>query len=221
MKDKSYFENSEDSGQFFPFFCEKHPGHMKGVCGLCFAERMSGRKQMKKILFMDDRTKRIQAALERYSIGNGYLLTIVTNAKECLRYLSKYDWDIVSLDHDMNGIDFQDPDDKDSGMEVVRYIAKTGWPYEQRKMPEFWIHSSNLFAANLMIDWLRKGGLSAYWKKFDYDEVHEKVSIPVPPDTWKAGWFGTCISCHKRAWLDIHGERCHNCDTRERVQCAQ
>ena len=120
-----------------------------------------------KMLFLDDRTKRIMSALAQYK--DKYDVTIVTNAKECLRYLCKQEWDILSLDHDLNGDDFQDPDESTSGMEVVRYISMTQW-LKQYKTPEIWIHSSNLFAANMMIEELAGSGIKAFYRKFEYDE---------------------------------------------------
>lgn len=173
----------------------------------------------KKILFMDDRTKRINEALARYTPENGYQLTIVANARECLRYMSREDWDIVSLDHDMNGSDFQDPDDHDCGMEIVRYLWKTAWPKYKPK-PMFWVHSSNLFAATLMLETLNKIGFSAYYRKFDYEITHKKRHIPIPPDTWVLDHAGTCKSCDNHTYLDKK-DVCHNCDTVWRVNCAQ
>lgn len=119
---------------------------------------------MARLLFVDDRSKRIHAALEKYK---DYEIMIATNFFEAMRALSSQDWDFVSLDHDLNGCDFQDPDSPTCGMEIVRYIEKTGWP-EARHKPTFWIHSSNLFASFLMIRRLKAAGLFAYHKPFVY-----------------------------------------------------
>jgi len=126
------------------------------------------------ILFLDDRSKRIEAAMKKYSVEKGYVLTIVPNVKECLRAMSSNDYDIISLDHDLNGCDFEDPDSSNAGMEVVRYIEKTGWP-EMKPRPTFWIHSSNVFAAHLMVTRLRAIKHIAMFKRFVYEE--EKVHM--------------------------------------------
>ena len=120
-----------------------------------------------KMLFLDDRTKRIMSAMEQYK--DRYDVTIVTNVKECLRHLCRQEWNILSLDHDLNGDDFQDPDDSNSGMEVARYIMKTGWPSKFHK-PEVWVHSSNLFAAELMLSVFQSMDFRTYYHKFEYDE---------------------------------------------------
>lgn len=116
------------------------------------------------MLFVDDRSKRIHHALNNYP---NYDVTIATCVPEALRLLVSQNWDVVSLDHDLNGYDFQEPDTPTCGMEIVRYIIKTGWP-PQLAIPEFWIHSSNLFAAHLMITTLKKAGYAVYWHKIEY-----------------------------------------------------
>ena len=129
------------------------------------------RIKIQKMLFVDDRTKRIHYALKEHS--ELYDVTIAACVPEALRQLVAQDWDVVSVDHDLNGHDFQDPDTQTCGMEIVRYIEKTGWP-EQRKAPIFWIHSSNLFAAHLMVVTLNGIGLDAYYHPIVYNVENMK-----------------------------------------------
>lgn len=123
---------------------------------------------MTKVLFVDDRSKRIHWALQEYED-----VTIATNVKEALRLLSSQDWDVVSLDHDLTGIDFEDPETPTCGMEIVRYIEKCGWP-DQRERPEFVIHSSNLFAVHLMMTCLMQMGFATYYQPIIYPDNHMK-----------------------------------------------
>jgi len=129
-----------------------------------------------KLLFVDDRTKRIHYALTEYSPE--YDVTIATCVPEALRALSREEWDVVSLDHDLNGHDFEDPDTPTCGMEIVRYIAKTirsadYWIQQfSRKPPVFWIHSSNLFAAHLMTASLQSMYFEACYKPITYKVEH-------------------------------------------------
>ena len=77
----------------------------------CDHEHMPQVKELlPSMLFLDDSTKRIESARRQYA--GKYILTVVTTAKECLRYLCRQQWDILSLDHDLGGIDFQDPDNE-------------------------------------------------------------------------------------------------------------
>ena len=179
-------------------------------------------KALPRMLFLDDRTKRIEAARKKYE--GVYDVTFVHNAKECLRYLCREEFDIVSLDHDLDGNDFQDPDSDTSGMEVVRYIEKCG--ADTVDATEFWVHSSNLFAANLMIRRLTDMGLKAYYKRFQYDDEikfgdakhsHKPVFIE---DKWE-GYYKDydCQSCGVNRILD-RKRQCHECYKRELIQCG-
>ena len=125
-----------------------------------------------KMLFVDDRSKRIHYALENYS--NEYDITIAPNVLEALRQLSAQDWDLVDLDHDLTGCDFESPDTPTCGMEIVRYIEKTGWPDEMRKRPVFRIHSSNLFAGHLITTRLQAMGFQCSYQKIVYAVEHMK-----------------------------------------------
>src|SRR5258706_6171453 len=133
-----------------------------------------------KMLFVDDRTKRIHYALEEY--GKEYDVTIATCVPEALRALCSQEWDIVSLDHDLNGHDFQDPDSTGCGMEIVRYIVKTGgWnlPY---KIPKFRVHSKNLFAAHLMYAVFSKIGIPMIGISIKYPDnnmKYDKEGLPI------------------------------------------
>lgn len=133
------------------------------------------------MLFVDDRTKRIHYALDEYS--KDYDVTIATCVPEALRQLSKEKWDVVSLDHDLNGHDFQDPDTPTCGMEIIRYIAKTGWP-PSIPQPKFWVHSSNLFAAHLMTVELKKLGFNASYRPIRYKvenmKYDKETGLPIP-----------------------------------------
>jgi hypothetical protein len=178
-----------------------------------------------KMLFLDDRTKRIMSAIAQYS--DRYDVTIVTNTKECLRHLCREEWNILSLDHDLNGDDFQDPDERSSGMEVARYIMKTGWPSKFRK-PEVWVHSSNLFAAELMLSVFQSMNFRAYYHKFEYDNEKcfcdnkpaPKIDIYSSPACWITQGYGRCVSCHKEDQVLDKNTQCHACWEREVKQCA-
>ena len=136
--------------------------------------------RLKTMLFVDDRTKRLEWAQRNLSISNGIQLTIATNVKEALRLLSARDWDRVSLDHDLTGIDFEDPDTPTCGMEIVRYIEKCGWPTARQK-PEFSIHSSNLFAVQLMTTRLKTMGFICWYMPIIYEKTnmaYDEKGIP-------------------------------------------
>lgn len=101
----------------------------------------------KRLLFLDDRSRRLHEAIRRYSAE--YDLTLVATVKEALRFIAREEWDIISLDFDLGGDDYVDPDSPLCGLEIVRYIEKTGWPFF-KQAPMFWVHSTNPLAAERM-----------------------------------------------------------------------
>lgn len=117
-----------------------------------------------RVLFLDDRSKRIHSAIKKFADCD---LTIVATVVECLRFLSSEEFDYVFLDHDLGGREFVDPNDKDCGMEVVRYL-ENGW-IPGKKKPDFVIHSSNSFAAYGMENRLRNAGYEVSRKRWEYD----------------------------------------------------
>lgn len=118
-----------------------------------------------KLLFVDDSSERIHSALLKYS---DFDCRIAPNVLEALRLICHEDWDVVSLDHDLGGRDFQDPMDETSGMTIVRYLVEYGWPHRQSR-PTFIVHSSNAFMGNLMVDELRDAGFKAAYFPYNYD----------------------------------------------------
>lgn len=122
-----------------------------------------------KMLFVDDRSKRIHYALDVY--GKEYDVTIAPNVPEALRLLSARKWDVVSLDFDLNGHDFQNPDDPTCGMEIIRYLQKCTVEGSIISKPaeEFWLHSSNKFGAHLMAQSLFLLGYKWRYVVIDYE----------------------------------------------------
>lgn len=123
-----------------------------------------------RMLFVDDRSRRIHAALKKYS--NDYDIMIAPNVPEAIRLLSSKDWAVVSLDFDLGGNDLEDPLSKTCAMEIVRYILKTGWP-ESKYVGKFIVHSSNEFGANLLYKNLVNifGEDKVTIQRFEYEEV--------------------------------------------------
>ena len=120
---------------------------------------------MHKMLFIDDRMSRIHGAIDQY--GSNFELTFATCAREALRLIARQNFYIISMDCDLNGEDFVDPDSHHSGMDVVRYLEKTGWPQSKLK-PKFIIHSSNILVANLAYQHLTRMGFDVLQQPFGW-----------------------------------------------------
>lgn len=122
----------------------------------------------RRILFLDDRSKRIHAAFARW--GGKEDLTIVTTVIEFLHYLSTENYDEIYLDYDLGGQEFVDPASPFCSMEIIRYIEKTAWPPDKFK-PHIIIHSSNVFAAAAMKSRLEDLGFWVTCERFQYDST--------------------------------------------------
>ena len=126
-----------------------------------------------KMLFVDDRTKRLKYAITELS--KDYDVTIAVCVPEALRLLVGNDFDVVSLDIDLDGHDFGDLNSPTCGMELVRYITRTSWP-SQRREPKFIVHSTNLFGAKVMESCLRDAGCDVKvapfgWKQYQHGVI--------------------------------------------------
>lgn len=126
----------------------------------------------KRVLFLDDRSKRLHAALEKYSPPE-YDLTLVCTVKECIKMISNEPaWDIISLDHDLGFEEFVSSDSPYSGMEVVRWINRNILSMVlSRKIPgEIIIHTSNEIAGLTMVRTLNKiySLLDVRYERFEY-----------------------------------------------------
>lgn len=123
----------------------------------------------KKMLFVDDRSKRLHAALRKY--GDEYEVTLAANVKEALRLLSMETWDVVSLDFDLNGDDFVAFDSPDNGMRIIEYVLNMSADQFRVRFSETrWvIHSKNKFGAGAMWEALKTRTTNVWMEEFTYE----------------------------------------------------
>ena len=114
---------------------------------------------MKKILFCDDDSSRHSKFFQTKEQGDE--LRQVWNAADCIEALKEGRYDLVSLDHDLNGEAYQNPTEKNTGSEVVRFITAN-----KPDVKEFVVHSYNEFAAKNMVEDLQKAGYRVEWSPF-------------------------------------------------------
>ena len=82
--------------------------------------------------------------------------TIVNTAQECIDRLQIDAYDVVFLDHDLGGQQFQDTREKNSGSEVVRWISE-----HKPKVGCFYVHSLNPVERRNMTTDLKRLGYTA------------------------------------------------------------
>jgi hypothetical protein len=103
-----------------------------------------------KILFLDDDVRRMKAFRRVHPRA-----VWVQTARECIKRIL-LPWDVISLDHDLGGETYVDPQRKDCGMEVVRYILRNRPACLAQT--RFIVHSRNQFAAVMMAEALSSAG---------------------------------------------------------------
>lgn len=117
---------------------------------------------MKRILFLDDDEARLKWATRTLS-RDDHVQTAITadHAIGWLAWAEDKPFDVVYLDHDLNGEVYVDSSRKDCGMEVVRWIVAN-----MPAIGEIVVHSMNTTAGNLMVRALVDAGYKARYQWF-------------------------------------------------------
>lgn len=102
----------------------------------------------KTVLFLDDDPNRCRVFRSECPFA-----TIVTTAKDCIDRLRADNYDVVFLDHDLGGQQYQDSREKNSGSEVVRWISEN-----QPKIGKCVVHSLNQIERKNMVHDLKRLG---------------------------------------------------------------
>lgn len=102
------------------------------------------------VLFLDDN----QCRIDRFRSDIPWAIITMT-AQDTIDRLTSKSWDYVFLDHDLGGEVFVDSDREDTGMEVVRWVAKN-----TPEVKHFIVHSLNHSAAQEMAQKLAEAGYS-------------------------------------------------------------
>ena len=103
---------------------------------------------MPKILILEDNAGRIAYFRRLYPKAS-----IIETAQETIDALRGFDWDYLSLDHDLGGENFVDSSRLDCGMEVVRWLVE-----HHQKGINITVHTANKRAADLMSSALESAG---------------------------------------------------------------
>lgn len=126
---------------------------------------------MKKLLFLDDDKKRAFFLLD--NIPEGIAVTWVQTASAAIELLKSEKWDVVSLDHDLEGV-YQSPQHSNSGTAVAKYIAahQKDLAYLKNRVL---IHSYNSKAALGMMEIMQ--WFAPEYIPFSNDSINRAVSL--------------------------------------------
>ena len=115
------------------------------------------------ILFLDDSERRVQIATDFFE-QTRETVCIAMNAHVAIEYLrlAEEPWDLVMLDHDLGGQVYQNSDEENCGMEVVRYIERT-----HPEIKKIVVHSWNAPAGREMQERLQRAGYDTAYQPFE------------------------------------------------------
>lgn len=122
----------------------------------------------KMIIVLEDNEERIKKFIELFPSA-----VITRTAKECIDILerqiarhgmsySNKSCDLLMLDHDLGGEIYVNPNNFNTGSEVVRWIEKN-----KPSIKEIIVHSYNSSASEGMVDVLARSGYNAKRQPFD------------------------------------------------------
>jgi CheY-like chemotaxis protein len=126
--------------------------------------------RMKRILFLDDDTRRTAEFLARFG-DDQYEITTVETADECIARLAGGTFDLVLLDHDLGGEIFCDSSREDCGMEVVRWLKRNGGSHGA-----FIIHTMNPVAGAAMYLDLKAIGFQVVQASFGTVDFYQNIN---------------------------------------------
>jgi hypothetical protein len=118
------------------------------------------------ILFLDPDTKRAALAFQRMNEEDQNNTIWCKTVEEAQTTLWNYRRELKSvfLEHDLGEVSFQNTRSEESGMELVRYLERLsvhhGDVFGDYKKMKFVVHTWNDHAGPIMVERLRKIGLS-------------------------------------------------------------
>lgn len=112
-----------------------------------------------RILILEDNQTRIEKFKELFKYHDIYLYSDVESAKEACKCM---DFDVLWLDHDLNGKIWEDSSEENSGFQFVKWLVDNGL----QKNSLNYIHSMNPIGANKMLNYLLDNGYDGIWIPF-------------------------------------------------------
>jgi hypothetical protein len=156
------------------------------------------------IAFLDDDAVRTKKFLSSTPSAQ----TAVT-AEEMIALLQKeQEWEYVFLDHDLGGEIFVDPNNKNTGSEVARWIVAN-----KPKITSIIVHSLNFDASRRMVSDLVKAGYNTHYipftsfKFWEDSKMQYQRGVNTPPDKFPSPPIFTepCRSTAPGAWRNLGG----------------
>ena len=106
-----------------------------------------------KVFVLEDDPNRIETIKNRFGKKANFIFTVnIQEAKEKFNPVNE-NYDLIMLDHDLGGQVYVDSKENNTGAEFCRWILKNKF-----NLPQVIIHSHNIVGAEIMEEYLIKGG---------------------------------------------------------------
>lgn len=131
-----------------------------------------------QLLFLDDNPARHRDYKARGGHGR-----MVKTVEECLAALSEQGWDVVFLDHDLDGREYVDPREDGHGGEVAREMARWPWPHPK---PTVVLHSHHPTGGEYMAEYLGEAGFIVVRARFRTKAFWAVLDAVLAGGGWKS-----------------------------------
>jgi len=120
-----------------------------------------------KILILEDNQERI----EKFKIlFKNHQITFCDNIDDASTACQKMTYDILWIDHDLNGKIWEDSFNYKTGYQFVKWMVDNG--YQKNSLN--YIHSMNPIGANLMLNYLRDNNYDGIWIPFHLLKLEDR-----------------------------------------------
>jgi len=120
-----------------------------------------------KILILEDNTIRI----EKFELlFKNQQLRIVQNVEDAITFCLSEEFQIMWLDHDLEGKIWEDSNKENTGYQFIKWLVDN----EKQRNSLIYIHSMNPIGASKMLNYLKDNGYDGIWIPFNLLKLEDK-----------------------------------------------
>ena len=120
-----------------------------------------------RILILEDNTIRI----EKFELlFKNQQLRIVQNVEDAITFCLSEEFQIMWLDHDLEGKIWEDSNKENTGYQFIKWLVDN----EKQRNSLIYIHSMNPIGASKMLNYLKDNGYDGIWIPFNLLKLEDK-----------------------------------------------
>ena len=120
-----------------------------------------------KILILEDNLLRIEKFKELFKNQE---LRIVQNVEDAITFCLSEEFQIMWLDHDLEGKIWEDSNKENTGYQFIKWLVDN----EKQRNSLIYIHSMNPIGASKMLNYLKDNGYDGIWIPFNLLKLEDK-----------------------------------------------